>query len=126
MEVRLRVGAQTSGTWVISRPKLEEGSSATAFTSDDYAVELAKCQRYAQLITNGLQSPEVGNLFLYFPFRVPMFLTPIRTTIANGTAVNASIYGLGAQDTHTHSFGIASAANGYIVDHVSLYSAHIP
>lgn len=46
LEVRIRVGAQTSGTWVISRPKLEEGSTATAFTCDDAAVELTKCQRY--------------------------------------------------------------------------------
>ena len=46
LEVRIRVGAQTSGTWVISRPKLEEGSTATAFTCDDAAIELTKCRRY--------------------------------------------------------------------------------
>lgn len=127
LEVRLRVGAQTSGTWVIARPKLEEGATATAFTSDDYAVELQKCQRYAQLITNGCQSPATGNLLYYFPFRVPMFITPVRTTIANGTAFNASTYGVGAQDSHTHSFGIsATTTAGSILGHISLYSAHIP
>ena len=126
LEVRLRVGAQTSGTWVIARPKLEEGATATAFTSDDYAVELQKCQRYAQLITNGCQSPATGNLLYYFPFRVPMFITPVRTTIANGTAFNASTYGVGAQDSHTHSFGIsATTTAGSILGHISLYSAHI-
>jgi hypothetical protein len=51
LEVRFRVAAQTSGTWVISRPKLEEGSTATAFVCDDYAIELAKCQRYFQRMT---------------------------------------------------------------------------
>jgi hypothetical protein len=127
LEVRLRVGAQISGTWVVARPKLEEGGSPTVFTSDDYAVELAKCQRYAQLITNGCQSPATGNLLYYFPFRVPMFITPVRTTIANGTAFNASTYGLGAQDIYTHSFGISAAtAAGSILGHISLYSAHIP
>jgi phage-related protein len=127
LEIRLRVGDQTSGVWVIARPKLEEGTTATAFTSDDYAVELQKCQRYAQLITNGCQFPVAGNLLYFFPFRVPMFLTPTRTTISNGTIINASTYALGAQNTHTHSFGIsAAAANGYILAHVSLYSAHIP
>ena len=127
LEVRFRVAAQTSGTWVISRPKLEEGSTATAFVCDDYGVELTKCQRYAQLITNGYQTPVAGNVLYFFSFRVPMLLTPVQTTISNGTAVNASTYGLGAQNAYTHSFGITAAtAGGYIFFHVSLYSAHIP
>jgi hypothetical protein len=46
LEVRFRVGAQSSGTWVIARPQLEEGSVATTFNSDSYSQELAKCQRY--------------------------------------------------------------------------------
>jgi hypothetical protein len=46
LEVRLRVGAQTSGTWVVARPQLEEGSTATDFNCGDYFQELAKCQRY--------------------------------------------------------------------------------
>ena len=46
LEIRLRVGAQTSGTWVVSRLQLEEGSVATDFNCGDYSEELAKCQRY--------------------------------------------------------------------------------
>ena len=46
LEVRLRVGAQTSGTWVVSRLQLEEDVVATAFNCDDYSQELLKCQRY--------------------------------------------------------------------------------
>ena len=46
LEVRLRVGAQISGTWVISRLQLEEGSIATDFNCEDYPNELKKCQRY--------------------------------------------------------------------------------
>jgi hypothetical protein len=46
LEVRLRVGAQTSGTWVIARPQLEEGTIATAFNCDDFGKELRKCLRY--------------------------------------------------------------------------------
>ena len=46
LEIRLRVGAQTSGTWVVSRLQLEEGSVATAFNCGDYPKELRKCQRY--------------------------------------------------------------------------------
>ena len=46
LEVRLRVGAQTSGTWVVSRLQLEEGSIATDFNCDDFPNELLKCSRY--------------------------------------------------------------------------------
>jgi hypothetical protein len=84
LEVRLRVGAQTSGTWVIARPKLEEGSTATAFVCDDYAVELQKCQRYFYTLNNLVQSfvwyGELGarghSPIINFP--VEMFQAPIR------------------------------------------------
>jgi hypothetical protein len=46
LDVRFRALNQTSGTWVIARPQLEEGSVATTFNSDSYSQELAKCQRY--------------------------------------------------------------------------------
>lgn len=46
LEIRLRVGAQTSGTWVISRPQLEEGGVTTDFNCGDYTEELRKCRRY--------------------------------------------------------------------------------
>ena len=46
LEVRLRVGAQTSGSWVVSRLQLEEGSVATDFNCGEYSGELQKCQRY--------------------------------------------------------------------------------
>ena len=47
LEVRftLRPGGSTANI-AFARPKLEEGSTATAFTCDDVAVELTKCQRY--------------------------------------------------------------------------------
>jgi hypothetical protein len=51
LEVRIRVGSQTSGTWVIARPKLEEGFAATNFVCEDVAVELAKCQRYYRVVS---------------------------------------------------------------------------
>ena len=46
LEIRLRVGAQTSGTWVVSRLQLEEGSVVTDFNCGEYSRELQKCQRY--------------------------------------------------------------------------------
>ena len=63
LEIRLRVGAQTSGTWVVSRLQLEEGSVVTDFNCGDYGRELQKCQRYFQtnplgwlLVTNSITS----------------------------------------------------------------------
>ncbi len=49
-EVRLRVGAQTSGTWVVSRLQLEEGSVSTDFNCGDYSEELRKVLRYSYCI----------------------------------------------------------------------------
>jgi hypothetical protein len=46
LEVRFRVGAQTSGTWVVARLQLEEGSIATDFNCGDFSMEIQKCQRY--------------------------------------------------------------------------------
>ena len=46
LEIRLRVGAQTFGTWTVSRLQLEEGSVVTDFNCGDYSEELRKCQRY--------------------------------------------------------------------------------
>ncbi len=86
LEVRLRVGAQTSGTWVIARPKLEEGSTATAFVCDDYAVELQKCQRYFYTLNNLV----IWHYFIWYgehggrghspiiTFPVEMFQPPIK------------------------------------------------
>ena len=84
LEVRLRVGAQTSGTWVVSRLQLAEGSVATAFNCDDYSQELQKCQRYFY----GDLPPLRGVVYgisgglgerLAAPHKCEMFATPILT-----------------------------------------------
>jgi hypothetical protein len=46
IQVIFSVGAQTSGTFVLSNPQLEVGSSATGFDYRDYGTELVMCQRY--------------------------------------------------------------------------------
>ena len=48
LEVRLRVGAQTSGTWIVARLQLEEGSVATNFSCGNTSEELQRCQRHYQ------------------------------------------------------------------------------
>jgi hypothetical protein len=127
-EFRLSVGAQTSGTWVVSRLQLEEGSVATTFNCGDTASELLRCMRYAQKATNGLQGAVSGStIYLEKPFKVPMFSTPIMTVTSLGTIINASILQENALDDESFCFQIQpSALNGYVINRKYLCSAHIP
>lgn len=127
LEVRLRVGAQTSGTWVVSRLQLEEGSVATAFNCGNFGQELINCKRHFQIITNSYQSPVTGNVLYSKDFSVEMFASPINVITSSGTTVNAAVYTVGAANNKTHLFGItAYATAGYILEHTSHYLAHIP
>lgn len=127
LEVRLRVGAQISGTWVASRLQLEDSSLATNFTCDDYAIELQKCQRYAQKVMNGLESPAVGRVYVEKAFKTVMFITPILINLVAGTATSATVAFEASIDNENIGFEInASVANGAVLGRVSLCSAHIP
>lgn len=116
LEVRFRVAAQTSGTWVISRPKLEEGGSFTAFISGDYALELANCQRYYEImrfdtgVTIGVGT--VGTTFsppqatgVYLGWKTTKMSTPVASSSAATTFAVASSSGTG-------SVGLSADANG--------------
>ena len=46
LQLNLSVGAQTSGTWIVSRVQLEPGPVATPFERRPIGTELALCQRY--------------------------------------------------------------------------------
>jgi hypothetical protein len=112
LEVRLRVGAQTSGTWVVSRLQLEEGSTVTSFNCGDFDDELFKARRYFYAA-----SLYVGQTGLYitshtFPNR--MFATPIST----GGSVGYTTTLLNA-DALSH-FQSTNAAQAFT------FSAHIP
>ena len=91
LEVRLCVGAQTSGTWVVSRLQLEEGGTATDFNCGDYGRELRKCQRYFQVnplgwvLTTNIASSYMG---VSGTLLVQMMATPIVTQLTT------SIYGV--------------------------------
>ena len=50
LQLNLSVGAQTSGTWIVSRVQLEPGTVATPFERRPIGTELSLCQRYFQKV----------------------------------------------------------------------------
>jgi hypothetical protein len=129
LEIRLRVGAQTSGTWVIARPKLEEGSSATAFVCDDYAIELAKCQRYFQRMTGYFIGYFFGTGGLSSESRHPgMFGTSRIRTLLTQISVNGGSLTLdpGTTEDSTLIFVIGSGGDNRGIRCTFTVSAHIP
>jgi hypothetical protein len=149
LEVRFRVGAQTSGTWVISRPKLEEGSSATAFVCGDYSEELLKCQRYYKKSyadgTNIGAATSLNGVLTYGGagaviankqnFEIPFFAAPIPAifdTNGNSNAVLTTSGG-GVSTPRTpivtvglKSLSVAALTTDVIIEYHYSLSAHIP
>lgn len=129
LEVRLRVGAQTSGTWVVSRLQLEEGSVATNFICDDYLTELNRSQRYFRRLSD--------YLYVYFAsssslsseqLHTNMFgTTRIRNLIAgngiSGTSVSISA---GLNEDSTRASYTSTGAGYFGGNPLYTVSAHIP
>lgn len=131
LEIRIRVGAQTSGTWVIARPKLEEGGTATAFVCDDYATELAKCQRYffsLPATPKVFPCPNTGGFAAAYnyPFKVTMFQAPAVVPTYTGTS-NVSSLGTPVVSVNGFSTQIVGTIAGNVLWTISANcSAHIP
>lgn len=131
LEVRIRVGAQTSGTWVISRPKLEEGSTATAFTCDDVAVELTKCQRYFMKLSGDFYVYATGAATIVnqaFSHSNMFGTDRTRTLIAANVYSNTtSLTASAGIDQDSTRIAITSSAAGYFGGKPQLtIAAHIP
>lgn len=113
LEVRLGVGAQTSGTWVVARPQLEEGAVATSFNCGDYLRELQKCLRYAycinasastQIFITGMAITSGASILSFVPMPENLFAAPILVISA---ANNFSFGGITGTPT---AFSIVSAS----------------
>ena len=145
LEVRLSVGAQTSGIWVVSRLQLEEGSTATDFNCGDYSQELLKCQRffYGDLPSlRGIVDSALQGARLAARHKCEMFATPIVTI--SGTliawdgvygnpilAISGSASNKNFVEIDTSSLAFTSAGNACILYNnfgagLLLVSAHIP
>jgi hypothetical protein len=79
-----------AATWYITGVKVETGSIATPFVADDYAVLLAKCQRYFRRLYGSSGFPgmcmSAGRAYTYVNFS-EMRVTPTATGPAAGTGV---------------------------------------
>lgn len=103
LEVLFVLGAQTSGTFVLSNVKLEEGSVATDFNYEDYPKELRKCQRYFYITTPSLVGVcGATNQGYRLAQRSPVeqFASPVLTFSGNITVFDGS--------SNTNLFGITN------------------
>ena len=122
LEIRLRVGAQTSGTWVVSRLQLEEGTVATDFNCQDYTEEIVRCQRYYS--SGYIHSVNMSiNLPIWFSFPCPMLSSaPI---IAPSSPVGGTTtYGIA--DVNQFGYRYFSSSGAGSTDYTVNISSHIP
>ena len=97
LQLNLSVGAQTSGTWIVSRVQLEPGPVATPFERRPIGTELSLCKRYFQSYASttfradGYASGAgVSVTGITFPFCVPMRVAPSQTgTYSTNTNINS-------------------------------------
>ena len=85
LEILFLLGAQTSGTFVLSNVKLEEGSNATTFITTNYDVELIKCKRY---LTSGTAVATTSGTAIDFT-GIPNWVKRI-TVMFNGVSTNGT------------------------------------
>lgn len=132
LEVRFIFTPNMTGTsFTFARPKLEEGSTATAFTCEDIAIELAKCQRYffsLPATPQGFPCPNTGGYAATYnyPFKQTMFRVPAVVPTYTGTS---NITSLGTPVVTVNGFStqiVGTTASNVIWTISANCSAHIP
>lgn len=129
LEVRLRVDAQTSGTWVVARLQLEEGGAPTAFNCEGFSVEVLRCKRYyirmsdylyAYFASAGILNTEASHPNMFGTSRIRVLLA------ANSLGATISLNA--GTDESTTITGYANAAGAGYYGGAPRYSvsAHIP
>lgn len=131
VEVRLRALNQTSGTWVIARPQLEEGNTATNFICNDFATELIRCQRHYYSLPatkSGYPSPNTGGFAatVNYPFKSTMFDTPV---ISPTYPIFANVASFGTPSVTSEGFAVqvvSTTSTNTTWSISASCSAHIP
>ena len=126
LQLNLSVGAQTSGTWIVSRVQLEPGPVATPFEQRPIGTELALCQRYYQAQYVHMQAPAAAGMIVPVYFSVPMRATPTATNLSLGTESNVISVTINPRNYLSAYFQFtASVANAFVLDRVDAYSAEL-
>jgi hypothetical protein len=116
LEIVFTLGAQVSGTFVLSNVKLEEGSVATTYENINYLSELNQCQRYFRRLSDYLYVyfANVGVLYSE-QLHTNMFgTTRIRTLIAgNGISGAGVTIAAGINEDSTRANYTNNAGAGY-------------
>ena len=78
MSINISTNRQLNSVYTldIAQIQLEEGSVATPFENRPYGLELALCQRYAQILTTNTVSD--------YDLRPPMRASPTKTAVTGG------------------------------------------
>lgn len=93
LQLNLRVGAQTSGTWTIGRVMLVAGSVVPSWNPRIIDDEIFACQRYFRLFTNVQALANGSGAFTSLMVIVPRLRTLSVSVSSNGTTT-AVLYGL--------------------------------
>ena len=109
IQINFSVGAQTSGTWVISNPQFEIGAAASAFEQRPIQYELPQCQRYYEVLQNTIfytANQVSGNYFngsVTWTYKATKRTSPTVVAASGSTATLPSYVG-------TDSFSATAAA----------------
>jgi hypothetical protein len=137
LEILFVLGAQTSGTFVLSNVKLEEGSVATTYITPDFASELVRCKRYfqwASVNAAAFASVALETIEIWVPFSTKMAFVPIVVWVAPDSETSSAIFNVSsAALTRATSEGVGwfmqAAVGGqgyYLVGYRIPCSAHLP
>lgn len=125
IQIRLDVGAQTSGTWTIGNAQWESGTVATPFERRQYGAERVLCYRYFSKLTSVvyIQGYGSGGAWAYQTYNYPTEMRTVPTATANfGGGVNLS----GAPTiTNVGTFSLQAAVNaGSLGDYVAYWGSN--
>ena len=82
--------ANTGATFYITGVQLEKGSTATSFDYRPYGTELALCQRYFQLMTNGASGKAVSGGGGFYTAAIASCPTPSKVTMRTTPTISSN------------------------------------
>ena len=85
----LNLGDSTDNEWLLTGVQLEVGSVATPFEHRSYGDELARCERYYQVFTNGVNDRGIA-MGAFYNSSTCVCVLPFRTTMRANPTIDAT------------------------------------